>query len=41
LQCPGLIDRIIKNEAAIAAELRRIAERLNAILGGSPEVALR
>lgn len=39
LQCPGLIDRVIKNEATIAAELRRSAERLNAILGGSPEVA--
>jgi hypothetical protein len=36
LQCPGLIDRVIKNEATIAAELRRSAERLNAILGGSP-----
>ena len=41
LQCPGLIDRVIKNEATIAAELRRSAERLNAILGGSPEVAPR
>ena len=35
LQCPGLIDRVIENEATIAAELRRSAERLNAILGGS------
>jgi DNA-binding IclR family transcriptional regulator len=41
LQCPGLIDRVIKNEATIAAELRRSAERLNAILGGSPEAAPR
>jgi DNA-binding IclR family transcriptional regulator len=37
LQCPGLVDKVILNEARIAAELLRTAERLNAIFGVASE----
>lgn len=39
LQCPGLIDRVIRDENKIAGELQRSAERLNAIFGGDSEPA--
>lgn len=35
LQCPGIIERVAKNEAKLAAEIQRAANRLNAILGAS------
>lgn len=39
LQCPGLIDKVIREEPAIAVELQRSAERLNTIFGGSADAA--
>ena len=39
LQCPGLTDKVIREEMAIAAELQHSADRLNAIFGGSAEAA--
>ena len=39
LQCPGLTDKVIREETAIAAELQHSADRLNAIFGGSAEAA--
>jgi len=41
LQCPGLVDKVILNEAEIAVELLRTAERLNAIFGVSTDPAPR
>jgi DNA-binding IclR family transcriptional regulator len=35
LQCPGLIDKVKLNEAKIAADLVKAAERLNAVVGAS------
>jgi len=37
LQCPGLFDRVVREEPAIAIELQRSAERLNMIFGGAAE----
>lgn len=37
LQCPGLIDEVAKNEAKLAVEILRAAERLNAIFGVSSD----
>ena len=31
LQCPGLIDNVTRDESKIATELRKTAERLNAL----------
>jgi DNA-binding IclR family transcriptional regulator len=41
LQCPGLIDKVILNEAKIAAALLRTAERLNAVFGVASDPAPR
>jgi DNA-binding IclR family transcriptional regulator len=41
LQCPGLIDKVKLNEAKIAAELVRTAQRLNTILGACSDTAPR
>ena len=35
LQCPGLIDKVRRNQAKIAVELVRTAERLSLIHGGA------
>jgi DNA-binding IclR family transcriptional regulator len=37
LQCPGLIDKVSRNEAKMAEAILRTGERLNAIIGGSSE----
>jgi DNA-binding IclR family transcriptional regulator len=39
LQCPGLIERVIKDQDKIATELQRSAQRLNAIFGAPPRAA--
>lgn len=36
LQCPGLSLRMLTEETAIAAKLRAVADRLNAMLGNAP-----
>ena len=35
LQCPGLIDKVARDEAKLAVEILRAGERLNAIFGVS------
>jgi hypothetical protein len=35
LQCPGLIEKVRRNQAKIAGELVRTAERLSLINGGA------
>lgn len=37
LQCPGLVDKVARDEAKLAAEILRAAERLNAIFGVSSD----
>jgi DNA-binding IclR family transcriptional regulator len=37
LQCPGLVDKVARNEARLATEVLRTAERLNAIFGVSSD----
>jgi DNA-binding IclR family transcriptional regulator len=37
LQCPGLIDKVSRNEAKMAAAIVRAGERLNVIIGGSSD----
>jgi DNA-binding IclR family transcriptional regulator len=39
LQCPGLIDKVRRNQAKIAVELVRAAERLSLIHGGARPAA--
>lgn len=38
LQCPGLIDRVLRDQDKIATELQRTVQRLNAIFGAPPDV---
>lgn len=37
LQCPGLVDKVARDEAKLAAEILRAAERLNTIFGVSSD----